>query len=197
MAPKSWPKRATYGRESVGAEMNLSLLQQFLHTGNPEDQQKSSWVIENRTVYPHLQIKKITCSLKEHPLANQNTKAGHPNYGLFATAKIQAGTEIGEYVGEISIVDPRVLTSLASRSEYLWIVTVNQLFLKIDAQRIANELSLINDYRCLAVKPNVKMSPFIHKGIYYFGYVSISDIQKGEELLVDYGEDFQSLLRGQ
>jgi len=198
MVPKSWPKRLTYARESDSVEVNLSFLRYYLYTGNVEDLHKNSWVIENKCVQPHLQIKKIIPSLKMsdgrfHPLANQKTLAGHPNYGVFAREKIKIDTEIGEYVGEMSI-NQEYNSPMACYSEYTWKIRVNNLVLFIDAQNIANELGLINDYLGLSVKPNLAMKPIIHKGFYYFGYVSICDIEKGEELLVDYGKAFQNML---
>jgi hypothetical protein len=204
MTPKFWPKRLNYARKSVSVEIAHVVLQHCLRSGNSEDFYQTSRVIEENCVHPHLQIKKITSDLKidglrSHPLAHKKTLMGHLNYGLFATEKIKIDTEIGEYVGEISIVNPHECMTVSPMnrfSEYVWVVKANNLFFKIDAQNIANELALVNDYRGLRSFPNVKMSAIIHKGFYYFGYVASLDIQKGEELLVDYGEDFQRMMAG-
>ncbi len=198
MIPKSWPKRLIYARESVSVEIAHSILQHCLRS-KAEDADRISRVIEEKSVHPHLQIKKITSSLKidglqVHPLANKKTLRGHSHYGIFSTERIPSGTELGEYVGEISLVNPkdfiRTVSNTTQFSEYKWVVSANNLYFEIDAQKIANECALINDYRGLRCGPNVKMAPIVHRGFIYFGYVASRDIAKGEEILADYGEAF-------
>ena len=138
--------------------------------------------------------KRIRFRWRFHPLAHKKTLMGHVNYGIFAADEIKKGAEIGEYIGEISLINPQEVATVCSKthfSEYVWVVTANNLFFAIDAHRIANELALVNDYRGLSASPNVKMTTIIHKGFYHFGYIASVDIRKGEELLVDYGENFQ------
>ena len=177
--------------------MNLSFLRHFLFSGDPSDLHKISRVIEEKCVHPHIQIKKITASSKlngntPHPLYIEKTLDGHSNYGIFSTKRIKTGTEIGEYVGELSL--KRDLSEInfdqMPFSQYRWILSVNNFIIIVDAKNIANEIGLINDYRGIRSKPNVKMQPIIHKGTCYFGYVSVCDILEGEELVVDYGENF-------
>lgn len=191
--PKGWPERANYSKEPMAPEMNISILRAFLSTGNPEDLHKTSPLIEAQSVHPHIRIKKLSAS---HPLGAQKTLKGHAHYGIFATKSISTQTEIGEYVGEMYLYfntpeasAQKVFAGLPF-SEYRWMVQANHLFLAIDGQNIANEMALINDYRGLAAQPNVAMQPIIHRGSCHFGYVAVRDIQKGEELLTDYGELF-------
>jgi hypothetical protein len=204
MIPKSWPKRFKYAKESCSPGIHHCILQQYLRSLNPEDLYKTSKVIEEKCVHPHLQIKKITSSLKihgqqPHPLANKKTLHGHSNYGIFASEKIYAGAEIGEYVGEICIINPKNSNDINSKthrfSEYKWRFIVNNVTFEIDAQNVANELALINDYRGLSCAPNVTMVTIIHKGFFYFGYAACCDINKGDELLVDYGDVFWNSIR--
>jgi hypothetical protein len=190
MIPKLWPKRLIYSRESVAVDMHIFLLREYISSGSFKDLEKTSWVIEEKCTYPHLEIKKTSLPT----LRNQKHLNCHQNYGIFATQKIDAGTQIGEYVGElylaISQESLQILLEKIFPSEYAWMIEINERFLLIDAQNVANELALINDYRDLGPRPNVKMQEFVHKGTMYFGYVAITNIQKGEELLVDYGPKF-------
>ncbi len=193
MRPKSWPTRLSYGRESIASEMNIWFLRNYLYTGKAEDFLKHSWVIAERCVHHHLEIKKIQ---KPHPLFYQKTRQGYANYGVFAKEKIESGVELGEYVGELWLKNGNypIQTILNNKSspEYRWIIKVNNLFLIMDGQSIANELALVNDYRGISAKPNVEMKAIIHQGYMYYGYVTVSEIQKGEEVLVEYGDLFFS-----
>ncbi|MBX9923227.1 MAG: SET domain-containing protein-lysine N-methyltransferase [Rhabdochlamydiaceae bacterium] len=199
MVPKLWPNGLTYARESTAAEMPLCLLQTFLSTGNSEDLEKISWVIEERRVIPQVQIREITPLFtidgqKSHPLCHQKTLRGNTHRGIFATQEIKMGTQIGEYVGEIYLVnDQSSLRDLFARvpnSSYAWVIKKDHLFLIIDAQNIANETALINDFQGIGPAPNVRIRPLIHKGTLHFGYVAVCDIPKGKELLAGYGKHF-------
>ena len=194
MAPNGWPKQLTYATAPVAPEMHLSILRDFLSTGNPDDLGKSVDLVAEHRIHPHLEIQKITAA--HHPLSQKHTLQGHPNLGLFANEKIPAGTVLGEYVGEMFLYFTNPETSIETVfrrlpfSEYRWMIQAHDLFLAIDGQNIANELALVNDYRGIAPEPNVKMAPLIHHGKTHFGYAVIRDIEKGEELLADYGEMF-------
>lgn len=196
MPPKLWPNRLTYAKESVSAEVNITFLRHYLLTCTPEGAEKSSWMIKKKCVHPHLRIKKITDA--SHPLSGQKTLKGYANLGIFAAKQICKGEEIGEYVGEIFVTSTEEKDAFAKacRSEYSWVVKIHNFFLTIDAQNIANELALVNDYRGLRSSPNVKMRPIIHEGVLYFGYIAVCDIQKGEEVLADYGEIFWTVYNG-
>ena len=187
MYPKRWPKRLVYARESIAPEINISLLRSYFHTNNPSDYQKHSWVIEEKCVYPHLAIKKLQIP---HPLALQKTKKGYSNYGVFATEKIKAGVELGEYVGELLLRSRDYVTQNhhlnTPCSEYSWSILAGNLLLTIDCHHIANELAFVNDYRGINPNPNVQMKAIIHKGLKYYGYVTVCEIQKGEEILANY-----------
>ncbi len=197
--PKGWPQRATYAQEPVAPEMNLAILRDFLTAENPNDLHKTSPLIASASVHPHLHIKKIEDPL--HPLSRQKTLKGHANYGVFASANIPSRTEIGEYVGEIYLYfaspEQSVQTVFAKLpfSEYRWMFKAQNVFVAIDGQNVANEMSLVNDYRGIALEPNVHMQTILHKGRCYFGYVTVREIQKGEELLTDYGEMFWEIFQ--
>jgi hypothetical protein len=188
MRPKSWPQGLVYARESIACEVNMSFLRHCLNTGNPEDLLKQSWVIAEKCVHPSLLTKKVQPS---HPLYYQKTPKGHVNYGVFAQEKIERGIELGEYVGGISLRNIRDFScDHKFPSAYLWTILLNGLWLIIDGQIVSNELALVNDYRGISSAPNVEMRGIIHQGLIYFGYVTVKEIQKDEEVLVYYGHKF-------
>jgi hypothetical protein len=192
MCPKLWPISLSYARESISYEMNIHLLRQYLARDNVEDGLKQSWVIEEKCIHPYLEIKKIQ---QPHPLCDQKTRKGHVNYGVFAAEKIDSGIELGEYVGEMWLRNSgysiNTMCDNLGSSDYRWIIQVNTFYVIIDAQNIANEMSLVNDYRGISSKPNVVMREIMHQGLVYYGYVTICEIQRNEEVLVDYGFRFK------
>lgn len=148
MYPKRWPRRLVYARESISPEIHISLLRNYLHTTNPDHYHKHSLVIAEKCVYPHLEIKKIQLP---HPLSKQKTHRGYANYGLFATEKIDANVELGEYVGELLLRNRDFPIennhSIIPYSEYSWSIILDHLLLTIDCHRIGNELAFVNDYK--------------------------------------------------
>jgi SET domain-containing protein len=187
MKPQNWPKDFKYSRTSVIRGIHPNLFTHLLTSSNPKHFNKISSCIEERRVHPHLKIKKL---VPPHPLAKDNSRVQR---GLFASKKIPKNTELGEYVGEMGIDLAEVILS-RPRQAYTWHVLVNGIYINICSANIANEITFVNDFRGIQDKPNVKNHLLIHRGIYYFGYVTIREIQPNEELLIDYGKFWEFLL---
>lgn len=184
-----WPKGFTYSPVSVCHEVHPSFLEQVFFTGNPEDADRTVLCIENRCVHSALRIKKV---VKPHPLAGKEVFEGHPQHGVFAMKPIPQDTELGEYVGEIQFSD----TNLGHGGVYCWHFSVNGFAVSVNSRRLANELSFINDFRGIGEAPNVETAWIVHRGRYYFGYKTIREVARGEELLVDYGITWEKKITG-
>ncbi len=182
MAPVNWPKDFIYTPVSIPTNLLPALLDFCLSTGSLEDGKRICPWIESQRVHPALRIKKL---IQPHPLAGQR--------GLFATRKIEAGTELGEFTGEIGYG-----LSLDRRREgfYDWGTYINGKCFMIDAGKMGNELSFVNDYRGLSDTPNVRTKWIIHRGRYYFGYETTREIPPRAELLIDYGPAWEKFLHG-
>ena len=196
MTPKLWPSRLNYAQESISPELNLNLFRNFFSVAPDQDNGSYCSLIENGCVHPDICIKKIDESLKVdgeiHPLCHQKTEKGHTNYGVFASKNIPAGTPLGEYICELYLLpNPELLEAFFeqhSYREYTWFIKVNGFIVILDGSQRSNELALVNSFIGLKSQPNVKMKAIAHQGYYYFCYVTESDIQEGEEILVDYGK---------
>ncbi len=184
-APVNWPKGFTYARTSISPEVHPSILQNLFASRNPTDAERVSLRIESQSVHPAIRIKQVE---PPHLLAGKSVFEGHPQHGVFALEKICDGEEIGEYVGEIQMSSAG---DSGHGGVYCWRVHVNELIMNINSRRVANELSFINDFRGIADLPNVQEILIVHRGVYYFGYAAIRDIEPSEELLVDYGASWE------
>lgn len=180
--PIDWPDCFPFSSRSISIDVDENMLRECLSTGNEKDFEICSSLIEKEQVYPGLKIKKIISP--HHPLYAKEVFQGHPQHGLFASHKIPANVELGEYVGEIRLGS----ISQYDGGVYCWVVSVHNFIIQVDSRRLANELSFVNDYRGIASAPNVHTALIVHKGSYYFGYKSIREIASGEELLTDYGQ---------
>jgi len=105
-----------------------------------------------------------------HPAFKENGRA----LGIFATKLIPCETVIGQYVGMMKHLSEPHSTSYSFRqnleSDYV-----------VDAKFAGNETRLMNDYRGIGYQ-NVKFE----NGT----VIAIEDIEKGEELLLDYGSSY-------
>jgi hypothetical protein len=197
--PKHWPKGFSYAKESTIHQLHPSLRPIYLFSENPDDAHRISHVVENKCVHPDIEILPITKDLKylgpnPHPLVDCKTKRNHIQRGVFATKKIPSGTELGEYVGEMHFHSSKKSLEEAilkqNPSEYSWIAKKRDFFVLIDSKTLANELAFINDFRGLKPSSNVKAEWIVHRGSFYYGYITTCDIEPGEELLTDYGEEY-------
>lgn len=189
--PLHWPRTLLYRRRSFSDEMPLADLRLLLF---PPRRSGFLDLIEEARVHPALEI----CLLQDpHPLAGIRTSKGHQNRGLFASRFIPKGTYLGEYVGKLSFVFPSFGENRENKglAEFKWSIEHPHFTFTVDAEYGANELALVNDYRSIAAKPNTTPCLIPHKGLHYFGFRTLQSIRPGQELLVDYGEEFSSFLK--
>jgi hypothetical protein len=182
MHPKNWPKNFTYSSSYIPKELHPSMLKAFLL--NERDKKTFYPLIEQKKVHPFLEIRKVP---ENHPLFSKKTPKGDIQRGVFATKKILKNTFLGEYVGQVHIYPLSYKKNF--NGEYAWIIVFEKThYLVVDARTFANELAFVNDYRKIAPVPNIKGKMVSHLGNLFFGYQTIRDIDKNEEILVDYGK---------
>lgn len=198
MIPKNWPGKHSYSPESVGAEIHIALLRLALYSDALEDRNTITPCIEEKKAHPSIEIRQITSRLfyqgpKPHPLADLKDSEGRDQYGVFAKKKIPKGAPLGECVGEVSLLSLSAAKEKAG-SSYNWIVNwKNRVFLCIDSRKIANEMMYVNDYRGLQDAPNAYLAWMINRGFYYLGYAALRDIERNEEIVIDYGKEWEDL----
>lgn len=195
MAPRHWPRNFFYSSESVSQEVHIDLIRLLLSSKNNAALEHIEEVLESKRVHPHIQILPIdTRRFKDHPLLGKNTKQGHVPRGVFAKESISLGVVLGEYVGEIRLFtqgeNPLELFKGLDVSEYAWVANIQEYFYYVEPRLYANELAFVNDYRGIRSSPNVTTEWVIHRGRYYFCYSTTDEINTGEELVVDYGEEY-------
>ncbi len=125
----------------------------------------------------------------DHPCAD----AGQPAFGLFARRALEAGELVGNYTGLAEERD----SARPYGSEYIMSLPVPQkgggtLHVDVDAEKVGNESRFINDYRSVAKRPNVQFHYYRseHAGEAAVGVVVLAPIAAGDELLIDYGEEY-------
>lgn len=189
--PEGWPEHLPFARVSHSLELPLDVLRLLMFVS--EEKGGSSSLFDEKLVHSDIQVRDLSHFVPHHPLAEKRTLKGEKHYGVFATREIPAGEILGEYVGRIYYFSSPA-KSQTKFSEYKWTIEHPHYTLVIDSQYGANELSLINDYRGIAEVANVAPSLIPHKGSRYFSYVTTKTVLVGEELLVDYGSQFWSVL---
>jgi hypothetical protein len=175
--PTDWPEEFIYILESFSADLHPMILKNLLFAAGV-DQELVVPLIDEKKVHPHLVIKKLAA---RHPLSGQR--------GVFATEGICAGTDLGEYVGQIRLIDAAWPLD-PTECDYSWTLRMDRFFFIIDAQKWANELAFVNDYRGVASKPNIAPKWVVHRSSYHLVFHTISPIAQNEEILIDYGADY-------
>jgi hypothetical protein len=120
-----------------------------------------------------------------------------PAYGVIARERIENGEPIGFYTGVLQMdtetdegaVSPYCFTVPASDMDKNW-----QKDLKIDARERGNELRFINDPRGLPGEANCRSLVVRWKGLPHILFVASKPINPGQELLLNYGEDYWHLI---
>lgn len=114
--------------------------------------------------------------------------------GTFAACDIRSGTYIGEYAGEVFACD--------GSSESLYVAKYENTFeaeetdlVRIDGLKVGNEMRYINDSRNTGRPVNVQFILAWVGGSLHLFVVSVADIRKGEEILIDYGEEYWEVLQ--
>ena len=111
---------------------------------------------------------------KGHILAGQK--------GLFATKVFSQYDIIGEYTGII-----REYSETTQNNRYLFTLIDD---LVIDAKDHGNELRFVNSHINISSEPNLQPSTCYIDGYPRVFYICIRDIEPGEEMLIDYGDDY-------
>ena len=114
--------------------------------------------------------------------------------GSFATESIRKGRRVGKYRGVVMDgIQHSIMFSGTKRSLYsllAWESPSGRLTLTIDSsddacpKHLQNWTKYINDYRNTGKQPNVQ---FVGPSA---SVVTLRDIEAGEELLIDYGEQY-------
>jgi len=106
--------------------------------------------------------------------------------GLFATKSFSKYDVIGEYTGIV-----KTWSDIHGENRYIFNLDEKN-DLVIDAQDYGNELRFANSYLNISKEPNVISSNTMLDGVHRILYVCMRDIEPGEELLIDYGEDYNN-----
>jgi SET domain-containing protein len=191
MAPRHWPKSFVYSRESISPNINLDFLRFCLSSENPH---QIVPLLEEKKTHPDIKLLPLSSKhLSFHPLLNSISPRGHVQRAVFAQKLISAGTLLGEFVGEISLLSKEECSIFFEQerpSEYSWIAAIKNYLFFVEPRTVANELAFINDFRGIKEQPNVTPQWIVHRGSYHFVYVTKEEIQAGDELLVDYGDNY-------
>jgi hypothetical protein len=106
-------------------------------------------------------------------------------YGLFATEKINKFDVLGEYTGLITELGGKYVASFHG---------IDKLgVFGVDAEKAGNELRFINDYLNIGPKPNTILKNTIIDRRPKIFVVATEDIEIGEEILMDYGDEYKDM----
>jgi len=123
-------------------------------------------------------VKIIKITKKTHILKGE--------YGLFATKIWKTFDIIGQYTGQIVTPDIEgIYVANMFNDTYK-----DDLRYSVNAEIMGNETRYINDYRGIKDKPNCKFIKTYIEGLPVIAVVVIIDINKGDEILTDYGDDY-------
>lgn len=186
MQPLNWPSHFIYTRSAFSSELHPALLSHFLSTGNQKDLVCIHPLLEEERVHSALVIKELP---DQHPLGSLRDAWECRQRGLFATASLSAGVDLGEYAGEMRLLD--AAWGLERKEQhYALVMPLGNYRFIIDAKKWANELAFVNDYRGIAQAANVVGATAVHRGCYRPIFRTLSPIAPGEELLLDYGSGY-------
>jgi SET domain-containing protein len=128
-----------------------------------------------------------------HPAYVTSENPSYPARGLFATKKWKTGEIIGLYGGLV-----RNTTKTTYRKEYYCVALCNQLHWVVDAKDYGNEARFINCRHGTNMTENVELtwtwSP--RTGEVLLVVRVIAPISSGEELLLNYGDEYWKLVKG-
>lgn len=115
-------------------------------------------------------------------------------YGVFADAPLETGAFIGEYAGVVQPESDLSGTALASdgyESDYSWYY-LDEIdgapSLEINGRLAGNEMRFVNH----GEEPNLVVEHTLFEGQWIIFFVAGRDIEKDEQLLIDYGEAYWS-----
>jgi len=104
--------------------------------------------------------------------------------GVFATKNFEQYDIIGEYTGVIKHID-----KISDNNLYIFNLVDNFV---IDGEKNSNELKYVNSYINISDSPNLIANvSYINKYPRVL-YICSRNIKKGEELLIDYGDEYNN-----
>lgn len=112
--------------------------------------------------------------------------------GVFAAAPIQKDTFIGEYAGVVQVAgkdEPCFTTEDGYESDYSWYYLDKPKGLpelEINGRQEGNEMRFVNH----GDPPNLKVEHILLDGQWVLFFVAGRKIEKGEELLISYGNEY-------
>lgn len=114
---------------------------------------------------------------KEHILEGEK--------GVFATKHFSQYDIIGEYTGVV-----RKYSSIDDKNRYLFTLVDD---LVVDAEKYGNELRFVNSNINISQEPNVQSSVCYIGGLPRVLYLCINDIEPDDEMLIDYGDEYNEM----
>eukprot|EP00899_Mesostigma_viride_P011635 jgi/Mesvir1/20472/Mv12362-RA.2 len=181
--PPSWPK----GLQGVG----YTPCNRYGAGGEAEDLRRRLTLVRP---LEGVEIRELS---EDHPvyIAKLRTEAKPRVFGVFASKRFERqGMWVGDYVGVVT-------TGRSRANEYVFEIHADQTGageefgpVQVDALRWGNELRFMNDYRGVFVRgrPNVKFEVKHDEvtGELRVRVVTLREVRKGDEFLVDYGDMF-------
>jgi hypothetical protein len=168
---KNWPAHVVYAPLPIYA---------------PEHRTASSTPLADVRLVTSLTPQPVTITPVTDP-----THPAHGQYGLTPHKRLSKGDFILVYAGKVVYRD-----EASDTSDYVLGVGED---LAMDAELFGNEARFINDYRGIAARPNVEFQlvtrtchaqPYLPPQHVYMGVFALTQVAKGEELLVNYGKAF-------
>lgn len=109
-------------------------------------------------------------------------KSGIHQWGLFALEDLKVGDWIGEYTGE-----QRWALPFSRKTDYSWRIPAPTFPpLEINASRCGNILRFANH----SFEPNAICDHIFFEGAWSIIFYTQKNIKKGEEIFIDYGEEY-------
>lgn len=124
---------------------------------------------------------------KVHGVEIRRLPKGHPlagEFGLFAAKRFSKFDIVGEYTGKI------VANNIGGHYVAVLEDKAYDDSLGIDAQKTGNEMRFINSYLNVDFEANVVMKTVYVNTFPHIVIVCKKDIEVGDELLLDYGEEY-------
>ena len=108
-------------------------------------------------------------------------------YGLYTNVPIKKGEMVGEYTGILIV---RYLLTKYSGDYFMRypVFSWGLLHYTLDADRLGNEMRFANHN----YTPNMQPRVALEKGLSHCVLIALRDIEPGEQLTYDYGEDYWS-----
>ena len=121
--------------------------------------------------------------------------AGHPccgEQGLFAAQVFETFDIIGCYNGKYVDADERGFPNMKLIKSGHYLARFDNLDLGIDSMEFGNEMRCINSYLNIAESPNCVMRTTYVESLPQIFIICTKPIQIGEEILLDYGEAYNT-----